>query len=41
MHFRDLDFIITTEGELAMAPAAILPLHSIGLDVIVEALEDL
>jgi len=39
--FRDLDFIITTEGELAWAPVVIQPLHSIGLDVIAEALEEL
>ena len=41
MHFRDLDFIITMEGELAQAPAAVQPLHSTDLDVIAEALEEL
>ena len=41
MRFRDPDFIITTEGELAIAPAAIRPLHSASLDVITEALEEL
>ena len=41
MRFGDLDFIITTEGELAMAPAAVQPLHSTGLDAIAEALEEL
>ena len=43
MHVRyeNLDFIITTEGELALASAAIQPLHSVGLDAIVEALEEL
>ena len=41
MCFGNLDFIITTEGELAQAPAAVQPLHSIGFDVIVEALEEL
>ena len=41
VRFRDLDFIITVEGELAMAPAAIRPLHSTGLDAIAEALEQL
>jgi len=41
VRFRDLDFIITTEGELAMAPAVVRPLHSVGLDAIVEALEEL
>ena len=35
------DFIITTEGELAQAPATIQPLHSTSLDVVVEALEEL
>ena len=39
MHFEDLNFIITTEGELALAPTAIQPLHSTGLDAIAEALE--
>ena len=37
----DLDFIVTTEGELAWAPAAVQPLHSAGLDAIDEALEEL
>ena len=32
MRFGNLDFIITTEGELALASAAIQPLHSTGLD---------
>ena len=41
MHFRDLDFIITTEGELAMAPAAIRPLHFTGLNTITKVLEEL
>ena len=41
MRFRDLDFIVTTEGELAMAPATVRPLHSTSLDVIAEALEEL
>ena len=39
--FRDLDFIIMVEGELAMAPATVRPLHSTGLDAIAEALEEL
>ena len=39
--FGDLDFIVTTEGELAMDPAAVRPLHSAGLDAIAEALEEL
>ena len=39
--FGSLDFIITMEGELAQAPAAVQPLHSAGLDAIVEALEEL
>ena len=41
VHFGDLDFIITAEGELAMAPAAVRPLHSTGLDTVTEALEEL
>ena len=41
VHFGNLDFIITTEGELAQAPTAVQPLHSIGLDVIAEAIEEL
>jgi len=41
MHFGNLDFVITMEGELAMAPAAVRPLHSTGLDAIAEALEEL
>ena len=41
VRFGDLDFIVTTEGELAMAPAAVRPLHSAGLDAIAEALEEL
>ena len=41
MRFGDLDFIIMTEGELARAPVVIQPLHSAGLDTIVEALEEL
>ena len=39
--FGSLDFIVTTEGELAQAPAAVQPLHSAGLDATVEALEQL
>ena len=39
--FGDQDFIVTTEGELAMAPAAIRPLHSTGLDTIADTLEEL
>ena len=39
--FGGLDFIITTEGELAQAPAAVQSLHSAGLDAIAEALEEL
>ena len=41
VRFGDLDFIIMTEGELAMAPTIIQPLHSAGLDAIAEALEEL
>ena len=39
--FVDLDFIITTEGELARTPIVAQPLHSAGLDAIAEALEEL
>ena len=41
VRFGDLDFIITTKGELAQAPVVIQPLHSVGLDAITEALEEL
>ena len=41
VRFGNLDFIVMTEGELAQAPTTIQPLHSTGLDVIVEALEEL
>ena len=41
MRFGNLDFIVTTEGELAQAPAAVQPLHSAGLDAIAETLEEL
>jgi len=41
VRFRKLDFILTTEGELAQASASIQPLHSAGLDAVVEALEEL
>ena len=39
--FGNLDFIVTTEGELAQVPAAVQPLHSAGLDTITEVLEEL
>ena len=41
MRFGDLDFIVTTEGELALAPAAVQPLHSAGLGAIAEVLKEL
>ena len=41
MRFENLDFIITTEGELVQIPAAVQPLYSTGLDAIVKALEEL
>ena len=41
MHFKNLDFIVTTEGDLVQVPAAIQPLHSAGLDAIAEVLEEL
>ena len=41
MRFENLDFIISTEGELAQAPAPVQLLRSTSLNVIVEALEEL
>ena len=41
VRFRDLDFIVMMEGELAQAATAVQPLHSAGLDAIAEALEEL
>ena len=41
VRFGDLDFIITTEGELAQAPATVQPLHFADLDVITKVLEEL
>ena len=41
VHFRDLDFTVMTEGELALAPTAVQPLHSTSLDVIAGTLEEL
>jgi hypothetical protein len=41
VHFGSLDFFITTEGELARAPAPIQSLHSTNLDTVVEALKEL
>ena len=41
VRFENLDFIVTTEGELAQVPAAVQPLHSTNLDMITEALEEL
>ena len=41
MRFENLDFIITTEGELAQAPTAVQPLHFTCLDAIAEVLEEL
>ena len=41
MCFGNLDFIISTEGELARVPSAVQPLHYAGLDAIAEALEEL
>ena len=39
--FENLDFIVTTGGELVQAPVAVQPLHSAGLDAVIEALEEL
>jgi hypothetical protein len=41
VHFRNLDFFVTMEGELARAPTPVQPLHSIGIDTVVEAFEEL
>ena len=41
VRFRNLDFIVMMEGELAQVPTTIQPLHSAGLDVIAEAFEEL
>ena len=41
VHFGNLDFIITTEGELAQAPATVRPLHLAGLNMIVKVFEEL
>ena len=41
VRFENLDFIITTGGELVQAPIAVQPLHSAGLYTIAEALEEL
>ena len=38
--FQNLDFIVTMEGELVRAPIIVQPLHSIGLDAIIEALKE-
>ena len=40
MRLGDLDFIVMMDGELAMAPATVQPLHSANLNVIAEALEE-
>ena len=41
VRFESLYFIVTTEEELVQAPATVQPLHSTGLDAIVEVLEEL
>jgi len=41
VRFGNLDFIVTMEGELVRALIIVQPLHSAGLDAIVEALEEL
>ena len=41
MRFGNMDFIVTTEGELVQVPAVVQPLHSVGPDAITEALEEL
>jgi hypothetical protein len=39
--FGNLNFFITTEGELAQAPAPVQPLHSASIDTVIKALEEL
>ena len=39
--FGNLDFIVTMKRELMQAPITVQPLHSVGLDAIAEALEEL
>ena len=41
VRFGNLDFIVTTEGELTQVPAAVQHFHSTGLDAIAKALEEL
>ena len=41
VRFGNLDFIVTMEGGLVQAPAAVQPLHFTGLNAIIEALEEL
>ena len=39
--FGNLDFIVTTEGELVRPPITVQPLHFTSTDAIAEALEEL
>ena len=41
VRFRDLDFIITVEGEMAWAPVVVQPFHSASLDTVTETLGEL
>ena len=41
IRFRNLDFIVTMEGELAQVPATVQPLHYADLNAIAEMLEEL
>ena len=41
MRFKDLDFIVTVEGELAWVPVVVQPFHSTGLGAITKRLEEL
>ena len=41
MRFRNLDFIISMEGELVQVPIVVQTLHSAGLDAIAEVLEEM
>ena len=41
VHFGNLDFIISMEGELAQVPTTVQTLHFVGFNAITEALEEL
>jgi hypothetical protein len=41
MHFRNLDFFVAMEGELAWAPTLVQPPRSTDIGTIIEVLEEL